>query len=226
MSDKLLKRLILGLAIVVAAGVIVFLWAWVMRATPARADGCNPTMQTCGKGAEYVPDAATLRRAPVAYTFSAGPRRGSVCGEHIPTARCNQLMRGIKAGMKAENARRARESVRSSRPIRETRDSYLDERGRRIIDDSDRRRDRYRDRDFDCKPEETATSRPRLRQKDACAEARKLWSLKVIEKHGGSYGRVDMARRATSDPHPQHEGAWRDVCTFSAIPCRKAVRDD
>jgi hypothetical protein len=179
----------------------------------AGADGCNPQIQRC-------PDAA--------YTYSVAPaslrvKRGSECGRNIPVARCADLARRFKAGLAEENKRRARRFTETMR--REARDEYRDSRGRRVIvvDDGAPRRRRN---DYDgessrlCMPRIEVTSRPMATEGRACAEARKLWSVQAIEKHGGRYGQMDLAKGLRSRPHAVHEGAWRDVCTVSAVPCR------
>ncbi len=184
---------------------------------PAAADGCNPRLQDCSRisGAS-------------AYSYSVKPahmrvRRGSNCGRDIPARECSEYIRRFQEGLRSENARRARKLARKSRPIREARQEYRDERGRRVIivDDSSRGpRRRDGDDGRECKKRITITSKPMATEGRACNEARKLWSMQAIEQHGGKYGRVELARGVRSDPHAAHEGAWRDVCTFSAIPCR------
>lgn len=228
MDDRTVRRAIIAAAISIAAAIGLALWIGATTG-PAAADGCNPEVQDCGKGA-LLYGAEPLRRAPVAYNLSVTPdiirrRGGSVCGENIPVWRCDNLKARFKTGIKAENERR-RQDIRNKRPLREVRDSYRDERGRKVIviDDGERRRDRGDDRN--CKRRITVTSKPRMTKGLACGEARKLWSMRALDEHGGEFARISSAKGVSSDPHPFHEGAWRDVCTFSAVPCRDNRRDD
>jgi hypothetical protein len=109
----------------VVIGVLVFGAVAGCLALAARADGCNPDMQDCGKSEGYEP--AALKRGTVAYGLTIG--RGSVCGENISVSRCDSLKSRFRAGLKAENQRR-RASGPVIPPAREARDSYRDERGR------------------------------------------------------------------------------------------------
>lgn len=225
MDDRLIKRAILGGSILLAAALGIYLFWHATKSTPARADGCNPQLQDCSfKGEPF----AAPRRAPISYTYSVTPeiirkRGGSKCGKNIPVWECEMVFSKVRA----EDARRAK-MLREGRrlPAREARDSYRDERGRKVIviDDGERRRDRNDDRD--CRRRITVTSKPRLTKALACGEARKLWSMRALDEHGGEFARISSAKGVSSDPHPFHEGAWRDVCTFSAVPCRDNRRDD
>jgi hypothetical protein len=237
MPDRTIRLITLTLVAMLAALLAIWLVSnYLIR--PAQADGCNPEMQDCSvKGSAYVPEALPKpkRAAPVAYTYSVTPeiirkRGGSKCGKNIPVWECELVMSKIRA----EDQRRARTIAKKQKPpVREARDSYRDERGRKVIviDDSSRRR-RERDEDYgerdsrDCRRRITVTSKPRITKSLACGEARKLWSMRALDEHGGEFARISNAKGAKSDPHPFHEGAWRDVCTFSAVPCRSDRRDD
>lgn len=207
--------------------------------TSASADGCNPRVQDCS-ALEYGAKPAAYRPAMpktiYRYTpshFRRSPKGGSVCGDNIPARQCSEFLSRFKDGLKKENARRARATVRSDRRIREARDEYRDERGRKVIilDDRSPRRDRYREESRReprnrCLDRVTIkSSKPMWTAGSACAIAKAQWSDSVAAAAGAEYSSVARARDIDADASPMHAGAIRKVCTFSAIPCRKSERD-
>lgn len=216
-QKNILRHPLLWFVIIIILAMVLVLA--VFRPAPVAADGCNPDTQDCsmmrGAAGEYWPEQtrprSAQRSAPHIYAISPEiirKRKGSKCGDNIPVWECERQF----ARARAMDQRRARLQ-------REARESYRDSRGRKVIviDDRDRR---DRSDGSRCKKRITVTSKPRMTEALACGEARKLWSMQAIDDHGGKYGRLITARGVETDPHPMHEGAWRKVCTVSAVPCR------
>lgn len=73
----------------------------------------------------------------------------------------------------------------------------------------------------ECKPAIKVVSKPMATERRACEEAKKLWSVQAGDTWSGAYNDWSNARVIMVKPKPVHYGAWRDVCTVIARPCRE-----
>jgi hypothetical protein len=230
-------------AAVAVAIILAALWLGFTR--PSKADGCNPQTQDCSAiTGSYIPErqpiAEPVKPKASAYSFSvmaAGLRRGqgSECGENITAKRCADLLRRFKAGMKVENERR-RQNIRAGKPIRsrdvrEARDTYRDERGRKVIviDDGERRRDR-----------EGGACSSRVVIVPGTQHIREGWARNSAIGAWKRLVRYDLGERFTEWGNarkrgPQADGldcvrsgasanGWLVRCVATAIPCTSAGR--
>lgn len=215
---------------------------------PAYADGCNPELQDCPIGPRA--EAPAPRAKPAAYTYSvtaSGGRRaeGSACGENISARRCAEIKRRFRQGLDAENARNGRIS---RGPRREARDEYRDERGRRVIDDTPRRRYRdeergYRDSDYErersarrrderaeCGREVEASGTQLPLASSARNSAITAWKRQVRFKYGERYAEWENARKTGPDgldcvgSGTSASTFWKR-CVATAVPCTRGNRD-
>lgn len=162
----------------------------------AKADGYEPGMRGYKDG------------GPAAYSYSHRPysspkkRYVAKCDRHMSAYECRRFREVM--------AKRAARSRDYDRPVR-----------RRYAETGYVRSDATYRGGRECKPAIKVVSKPMATERRACEEAKKLWSVQAGDTWSGAYNDWSNARVIMVKPKPVHYGAWRDVCTVIARPCRE-----